>query len=98
MTKTIENKSTSLMVDEKNSAKYADLLITLVNQPIKEGITLKQMKYDLALLAKLETAKSQDVIEVEQDELDKLKELSASFLWGTRHIDIANFGDYIESL
>lgn len=96
--KAIENKETNLYVSETEKLKYSDLLIAVINTPIKEGITLKQMKADLALLAKFDSAKPGDLIELEDEELSAIKSLVENHKWGMRHIDINTFGEYIDSL
>lgn len=98
MSKTIENKEISLFISEGVKLKYSDLLTAIVNKPIKEGITLKQMKADLALLAKFENIEVGELIEVSDEELKQIKELTESHLWGLRHVDFEVFGDYIDNL
>ena len=97
-TKTIENKVTSLMFAEDVPLTYAHLLTTIVNKPIKEGITTEQMRTDIGLLDKFEKAADAPTIKVTEKELEYLVKGANEFVWGVRHKEILGFIDYIDSL
>lgn len=98
MAKTIENKATTMLLTEDTPLTYAHLLATIVNKPVKEGVTIKDMKRDLDLLDKLEDAVDKEVIEVTDEELKHLAKETEAFVWGTRHRDLVAFVEYIDSL
>lgn len=98
MTKTIENKETSILLTDDVNLTYAHLLATIVNKPMKEGITIKEMKRDLELLDKLEAAKAGESFEVTDEELKHLIKITLEFQWGMRHKDLVTFIEYVESL
>jgi len=97
MTK-IENKETSLFLTEDVKVKYSDLLAAIINTPVKQGISLKEMREDLALLDKVENMKLASVGEFSDEDIAKIKTLTENHLWGVRHADFITFADYIESL
>lgn len=98
MSKIVENKSTRLMLTETEPVKYADLLFTVINAPIKQGITTAEMRRDLRIVDVIETSKAKPEIEFTDEDfkfvVDTLKEQT----WQVRHIDILDFVDYIQEL
>jgi len=98
MTKTIENKETAIPFTEEVKLNYATLLAIIINKPVKEGITLKQMKSDLAILHKLDTAEVGDLIEFDEDQVKTIKAATESHPFVFRHDDLDAFGDYIDAL
>ncbi len=96
MSKLIENKTTSIKLTEDTFVKYADLLSTIINKPVKEAIDLKSMRRDLEYLKKFEDAK--ETIELTDSEYDYIAAEVAKSQWAIKHLDILDFADYIESL
>ena len=41
--KTVTNKTTGILKNEKEAATYADLLITLLNKPLQKMVPLKEL-------------------------------------------------------
>ena len=95
---TIKNKQTTLLGPTELVMNYGDLLAVVLNQPVREGITLKEMRADLDLLSKIETLQKQEEETFTKEEIDKIKALVSDFKWGARHTDLLDFGDYIDSL
>jgi len=97
MTKTIENKQTDLPL-ENGKARYADLLKVIIDKPIKEGITVSEMRRDIGIITILDKSKLLDTIEFSAEEFKHLAELTKQSVWGIRHVEILDFVDYIASL
>lgn len=94
--KTVENKTTEIKVSEEESLTYADLLKICIDKPLREGITLDEMRRDLKILGVIKDAK--DVLEFEDDDFKVVKEAVATSKWAVRHADLLDFASYIESL
>lgn len=98
MNKLIENKETKLLdPNGQKVLKYSDLLIYVLNRPVdtNTGFSLKQMRDDLLLLNIFE--KAEGTIELTTEQLKRMIDLVNTTTWSTRHIDILNFADYLES-
>lgn len=98
MSKILENKVTRLMASENEALKYSDLLLIVMSAPIKEGITILEMKRDLKIAGLLESGKTEEQIEFTDDEFKSLVELVKVQKWQMRHPDIVDFAEYITSL
>lgn len=93
--KTLENKATSLPKTESEMVKYSDLLISVLNKPLKATITLGEMRRDLKLSDTLEA--SGEVIELPDADFDYLAGLVEASEWAIKHIDILTFADDVEA-
>lgn len=94
--KTIENKTTTIFKSEGVYVNYSDLLTAVLNKPIPQSISLKDMRRDIKLMDKFEDAT--DSIELSDDEFKHVSGLVENSEWAIKHIDIIAFADYIESL
>jgi len=94
--KVIENKETSIKLNEEQNVHYSDLIATVINKPLKESMSLMEMRKDLKILEVLEKAK--ETIEFEDVDLSYIKDAVNKSTWVIRHKDILDFADYIESL
>ena len=98
MSKTIENKTTAIRLNEDKNANYADLLVHLVNVPIKEGLTVSEMKRNLRVLDILEVGKDAETLEFTKEDFKFLQKLVTNSRWGVSHKDIIEFVEYVEGL
>lgn len=98
MSKILENKVTRLMASETEALKYSDLLLIVMSAPMKEGITILEMKRDLKIADLLEKGKAEAEIEFTDEEFKSLVELVKVQKWQMRHPDIVEFADYITTL
>jgi len=96
--KTIENKETSLLLTEDTKVKYSDLIMTVLSGPVKEGITIPEMRRDLKLYGIAENAKVGDSMEFTEDEIKHIISLVNAQKWAVKHIDILEFADYVENV
>lgn len=94
--KTIENKETALKLNEEENVKYSHLLITVLNQPPKEGATIQDMRRDFRLIDLLEGAK--ETFELNEADIKYVATAISKCVWGIRHKDLIEFEDYINSL
>lgn len=92
----VENKQTALPLNESVNAKYADLLKVVVDQPVKEGVSLSEMSRDLKVINKLQDA--EDFVEFTEEEFNLVKQKLALHRWPMRALELVEFGDYINSL
>lgn len=97
--KNVENKTTTIKL-QNEIVTYASLLMTVLNQPVKEGITISDMRINLRIIDAVTTAieKNSDVISFEDTDFTKVVKLVENSTWNVNHIDILNFVDYIASL
>lgn len=98
--KTIENKETSIKLSEDKNVQYADLIAAVINKPVKESMSLNDMRRDLKILDLAEKAAKGEVegITLDDAELSYLKEQVKSSQWAVRHLDILDFADYIDTI
>lgn len=96
--KTIENKETEIWLTPEVKLNYAHLLGYIVDKPVKEGITINEMRRDMKILDVLEKAKNEKSFELDKEHLDHIKSNLESYTWTMRHKDIITFIDYIESI
>lgn len=94
--KTVENKTTKIKVSEDKYLTYADLLSIVIDKPIREGITLDEMRRDLRILdvIKQET----ETLSFEDKDFEIVKEAVKSSKWAIRHEDLLEFASYISEL
>jgi len=92
----IENRNTEMVKEENVLVTYSDLLLIILNRPLKSRITIKEMRRDFVLLDKFEQAG--DNITLTDEEYKHVTYLIESFEWYFRHKDIITFSDYILSL
>ena len=97
-TKAFENKLTSIATGKDKFLSYADLLKSLVDGPVKEGITISEMKRDLKLFGDIESLKENDKLLLDEETLQHVKKLVSEARWVVRHVDIITFSEYIDSL
>lgn len=98
MLKTIENKSTSVLLTDGVHLTYIDLIISLLNRPLKRNITLVEMRRDLKLLDLLEACKNDDSVDLTSEQLSHVISLVEHSEWGVKHKDIIDFADYLIEL
>ena len=94
----LQNKATQLKGEDGKSVDYAFLINLVVNVPVKAGITVKEMKRDIAILTKFENIKLDEEVELTEDELNHIITCTEDFVWAQRHNDITRFSDYLNSL
>jgi hypothetical protein len=94
--KQLENKLTSIPLNETSNARYSDLLMLVINRPLKSGVTTQDMRRDFKILDKLEASK--DVIEFTDEELAYIKASLPNVQYPLKHRDVVDFEDYIESI
>ena len=98
MTKTIENKTTVLKLDETHVAKYTDLLFIIMNRPVPNGIKTSEMRRDMRILEAIEKGKDADTIEFTHDDIKFLAELAENHEWPNGHIQLVEFTDAVAAL
>jgi len=94
--KTIENKTTTIALNENTFAKYGDLLISILNRPLSKSIDLKSMRRDLRLFDIFD-AKGES-FELNDEDFKYVATLVDESEWVIKHKDIIAFADYIDSL
>ena len=92
----IENKETTLKLNEEKFVKYSDLLVSVINKPIKESLSINDMRRDLRVLDSIE--KGLEMIELEDTDIAYVKDEVKKSSWAIRHPDILAFADYIDGL
>jgi len=93
----IENETTSIVISKENpelKAKYTDLLFFVVNRPVSQGMTIKEMKNQFELLDAIE--KAEDEIILTKEQLKKVVEEVNKVSWTIVHKDIVTFAEKLE--
>lgn len=98
MTQKVENKTTKLMLTKTLAAKYSDLIYTLVNQPVKQGITTAEIRRDIRILDEIEKNKKEETLDLRKEDIVFISTLISTYEWGVRHIDLLDFEDYFIDL
>lgn len=93
----IENKRTEIPFTEDTKATYADLIKILVNQPIREGLTVAQIRRDFLILDAVSDS-GVESFELEEAQLKHVAALSEDAQWPVRHMDVVAFSDYLNEL
>lgn len=93
---TVENKETAILRPEGGGVTYAELLSSVLNRPVQEGVDLKAMRRDFKLLDQLDTAG--ETIDFSNEDFTYLKGMVGRSQWGIKHRDIITFADYIDTL
>lgn len=110
--KEIANTITTIKLTENNNVSYADLLMSCVNRPVKEGVDLKTMRRDLRIMgiiedAILETKRQEKLPEskrevvlmnFEDEDFKVIAKLVEESQWVILHKDILTFADLIINL
>ena len=91
--KKLENKTTSIKISEDKFLKYSDLLGTVINKPVREGLSVKELKRDIAILNIAEDAT--DIMEFSDEQYSYIKEEVENSKWTLRHQDIIDFVEYV---
>ena len=92
----IENKQTDILFTEDTKATYANLIKILINQPLREGLTVAQIRRDFQILDASE--KAEDFIELSDENLKYIAQLAENTQWPIRHNDVVSFSDYLNEL
>jgi hypothetical protein len=90
---TIENKTTSMLKAENEPVNYAELLTTVLNRPLQKLLSVKDMRRDIILLDKFETAK--ESITLTDEEYKHVSALVEASEWHFRHKELLVFIDDI---
>jgi len=96
--KTFENKQTSLNTGATTKARYADLALTVLDQPPERGFTPQLMDSRTRAVHAIRDQIDNETIELDDREFDTLREAVAGGRWMTRHDDINDFNRYFENL
>lgn len=94
--RTIENKEMSLMLTETEKLTYCKLLLVILNKPLKQGITMREMKRDLDIVNKLENKEVGDLVEFSDEEIHAIKTAVETHEWYMVNPELVQFGTYIE--
>lgn len=89
--KQLENKSTTIVKHDDVMINYADLLVVLLNRPIKQATTIKEMRRDMKLIDELEAAGTH--ITLKDEDYTYLNGLVENSEWAIKHKDILQFAD-----
>ena len=110
--KEIANTITTIKLTENNNVSYADLLMSCVNRPVREGVDLKTMRRDLRIMGIIEDAiletKEQEklpeskrevvLMNFEDEDFKVIAKLVEESQWVILHKDILTFADLIINL
>lgn len=92
----IENKKTNVLKNKNEAMYYADFIEYLFTSPIKEGLSIKQMRDDIDIINAVTT--KEEFFELSDTQLQRVKQLLATSVWSIRHVDIVKFMDYLEKV
>ena len=81
--KKIENKTTTIIEDEKNMT-YSDLIGICLNSPVEGGYSVDEMEARLRIKAGTTPAEKSE-FKIEDADFDKLKGLVVSSAWAIIH-------------
>jgi len=93
--KKLENKSIELKFEEGKEMGFADLAKICLNQVPEGGIAPIEMSKRIAAIAKMDSAKLGEKIDLEESEFKMLKGLAETTGWRLIHADIVAFNDYL---
>lgn len=101
--KQFKNKVTEINIpDEKNStantlatkaATYAELALMCVRTPKEGGFGVEEMRKRFRIIDALEGVNDTDIIKLEDQDANLLKEVCTEFKWSNIHKDIIAFTD-----
>jgi predicted metal-dependent TIM-barrel fold hydrolase len=94
--KTISNKETQILGEDKRLMKRSDILKLVVGTTSNQGISISEMRDRFKILDVLEIANGEVVLEDVQ--FKTLKKLFDEFKWASLHKDIVNLADHLEEL
>jgi hypothetical protein len=105
--KTIENKKTTVnysktiidsrgfnLIEKEESFDYKTLIIECINAPQQGGYDIKEMALRIKILNILKL--SNDLIQLEDAEFEKVKSLAIGHRWGIISQELVDFVKYIE--
>lgn len=76
--------------------RYSDFIMLVMNQKVPEGVTIQQMKDDIAIVDAIED--HDDKIQLKDSEVTRLRNKLESFKWGFAHKELLKFAAAIEKL
>lgn len=97
----VENKKVTLKLQgQEVPVTYAELLKTVVNQPVKEGISLSDMRRNLTIMSTIEAAieNESETISFEKEHFPTVAGLVETSIWTINDLAILEFSEYIDSL
>lgn len=96
--KILENKTTTLKLSEDSNVKYSDLLNTVIDKPVREGLSINDLRRDIKLLNVIKDAKDEKEMKFEDEDFKHVVQAVNDSKWVVRHQDILDFVDYINSI
>lgn len=99
--KNVENRKVILKLQNQEvPITYAEMLQNLVNQPVKEGVSISDMRKNLTIISVIEDAikEKKEVISFEDSHFETVLSIVDKATWAVNDIAIIDFFDYIQSL
>lgn len=97
----VENRKVELKIQgQEVPTSYAELLKTVVDQPVREGVTISEMRANIQIIEVIEDAirKNTKTLAFDKEHFKKVAKQVEGSTWAVNSVEILDFADYIGSL